>query len=84
MIGAAERELETAGVEQSPGVVLADAGYWSNDHIDSLRQRGRPRKRGASVTEAGSKWPWRGLGSGGAHCSRTPSGSRASRRPPAA
>src|SRR5215204_238174 len=40
MISAAERELETAGVEESPGVVLADAGYWSNDHIDSLRGRG--------------------------------------------
>jgi hypothetical protein len=23
-----------------PEVVLADAGYWSNDHIDSLRARG--------------------------------------------
>ena len=40
MISAAERELATAGVEESPGVVLADAGYWSNDHIDSLRERG--------------------------------------------
>jgi len=40
MIAAAERELETAGVEESPGVVLADAGYWSNEHIDSLRERG--------------------------------------------
>jgi hypothetical protein len=27
MISAAERELATAGVEESPGVVLADAGY---------------------------------------------------------
>jgi hypothetical protein len=27
-------------VKKSPGVVLADAGYWSNDHIDSLRERG--------------------------------------------
>jgi hypothetical protein len=40
MISAAERELETAGVDVAPGVVLADAGYWSNDHIDSLRDRG--------------------------------------------
>jgi transposase len=40
MITAAERELAGAGVEESPGVVLADAGYWSNDHIDSLRERG--------------------------------------------
>ena len=40
MISAAERELAAAGIEESPGVVLADAGYWSNDHIDSLRERG--------------------------------------------
>ncbi|MGH2990608.1 MAG: transposase [Gaiellaceae bacterium] len=40
MVSAAERELEDAGVEERPGIVLADAGYWSNDHIDSLRERG--------------------------------------------
>ena len=40
MITAAERELTTAGVDAKPGVVLADAGYWSNDHLDSLRERG--------------------------------------------
>jgi transposase len=40
MIAAAERELAAAGVDANPGVVLADAGYWSNDHIDSLRERG--------------------------------------------
>lgn len=40
MITAAERELAAAGIEPNPGVVLADAGYWSNEHIDSLRERG--------------------------------------------
>jgi len=40
MVSAAERELATAGVDASPEVVLADAGYWSNEHIDSLRERG--------------------------------------------
>jgi transposase len=40
MIASAERELERAGVKEKPGVVLADAGYWSNGHIDSLRERG--------------------------------------------
>jgi transposase len=40
MISAAERELKEAGVKERPEVVLADAGYWSNDHIDSLRERG--------------------------------------------
>ena len=40
MVSAAERELAEAGVEERPEVVLADAGYWSNDHIDRLRERG--------------------------------------------
>jgi len=40
VVTAAERELEKAGVEERPEVVLADAGYWSNEHIDSLRERG--------------------------------------------
>ena len=40
MIATAERELDSAGVTERPGVVLADAGYWSNGHIDSLRERG--------------------------------------------
>jgi transposase len=40
MVRAAERELQGAGVKAQPEVVLADAGYWSNDHIDSLRERG--------------------------------------------
>jgi hypothetical protein len=40
MVSAAERELQEASVKERPEVVLADAGYWSNDHIDSLRERG--------------------------------------------
>ena len=40
MVSAAERELERAGVKERPEVVLADAGYWWNDHIDALRERG--------------------------------------------
>jgi transposase len=40
MVAAAERELAGAGVEDRPEVVLADAGYWSNSHIDALRERG--------------------------------------------
>jgi transposase len=40
MASSAERELEGAGIDERPEVVLADAGYWSNDHIDSLRERG--------------------------------------------
>jgi transposase len=40
MIAAAERELSDAGITERPEVALADAGYWSNGHIDSLRERG--------------------------------------------
>jgi transposase len=40
MVASAERELQRAGFNAKPGVVLADAGYWSNSHIDSLRERG--------------------------------------------
>jgi transposase len=40
MVSAAERELAEAGVKERPGVVLADAGYWSNAHLDRLRERG--------------------------------------------
>jgi Transposase DDE domain/Transposase domain (DUF772) len=40
MIASAEQELGRAGVKERPGVVLADAGYWANGHIDSLRERG--------------------------------------------
>jgi transposase len=40
MTAAAERELADAGVTERPEVVLADAGYWSNEHIDRLRERG--------------------------------------------
>src|SRR5215218_456189 len=40
MVSAAERELAEAGISERPEVVLADAGYWSNAHIDRLRERG--------------------------------------------
>ena len=40
MIAAAERELEAAGVSETPEVVLADAGYWHHDQMDELAGRG--------------------------------------------
>jgi len=40
IVSATERELSEAGLTERPEVVLADAGYWSNDHIDALRERG--------------------------------------------
>jgi transposase len=40
MLKAAERELQARGIKEKPRVVLADAGYWSNGHMDVLRERG--------------------------------------------
>ena len=42
MIETAIRELEAAGVTETPGVVLADAGYWKNDAIEALCGEGIP------------------------------------------
>jgi transposase len=36
MIRTAIGELEAVGVTETPGVVLADAGYWKNDAIEAL------------------------------------------------
>ena len=40
MVQTAISELETAGVTETPGVVLADAGYWKNDAIETLSAQG--------------------------------------------
>jgi transposase len=40
MIRAAEHELRAAGVEQSPDVVLADAGYWHHVQMERLLSDG--------------------------------------------
>jgi hypothetical protein len=40
MLETAIRELEAVGVAETPGVVLADAGYWKNDAIDALVAQG--------------------------------------------
>ncbi len=36
MVDAAREELKGAGVNERPGVVLADAGYWKNDAIEAI------------------------------------------------
>ena len=36
MIAAARRELARAGIEQAPGAVLADAGYWHHVQMERL------------------------------------------------
>jgi len=40
MVADACEALEAAGVTDKPGVVLADAGYWRNDAIEALVERG--------------------------------------------
>ena len=45
MVATACRELEAAGVADTPGVVLADAGYWKNEAIESDRRPGHPDAR---------------------------------------
>ena len=42
MIQTAIDELTAAGVTDTPGVVLADAGYWTNDAIQTLCGEGIP------------------------------------------
>ena len=37
MVATAKADLQSAGVNEPLGVVLADAGYWSNRHIDNLQ-----------------------------------------------
>jgi len=40
MVETACRELEAAGVTETPGVVLADAGYWKNEAIEAIVGQG--------------------------------------------
>jgi transposase len=40
MVETARAELEAAGVDEAPGVVLADAGYWKNEAIEALVAQG--------------------------------------------
>ncbi len=42
MVTAAQEELHAAGVAELPGVVLADAGYWTNSAIEALCGAGIP------------------------------------------
>jgi Transposase DDE domain len=40
MVAAAERELEQAGITETPEVVVADAGYWHQVQMESIVSRG--------------------------------------------
>ena len=40
MLDAAQSELEDAGVSETPGVLLADAGYWHKEQMENVINRG--------------------------------------------
>ena len=40
MLDAAQRELDAAGVRERPGVLLADAGYWHQQQMERIIDRG--------------------------------------------
>jgi transposase len=40
MLDAAQRELEAAGVSETPGVLLADAGYWHQRQMERIVDQG--------------------------------------------
>src|ERR671916_454313 len=40
MLDAAQRELHAAGVAETPGVLLADAGYWHQQQMERIVDRG--------------------------------------------
>ena len=42
MLDAAQDELERAGVTDTPAVVVADAGYWHQDQMERVVDRGIP------------------------------------------
>ena len=42
MVEAARRELEAAGVDEQPGVIVADAGYWHQHQIEHIAGQGIP------------------------------------------
>jgi hypothetical protein len=42
MLDTAQRELHAAGVDDTPGVLLADAGYWHGEQMDRIANRGIP------------------------------------------
>ena len=42
VVTAAERELEDAGVGDRPAVVVADAGYWHKEQMETITARGIP------------------------------------------
>jgi hypothetical protein len=66
MVAATERELHAAGVDQLPGVVVADPGYWHTEQMEGIVSRGmevlvppESRLRTTAVTARSWTVSWR-------------------------
>jgi hypothetical protein len=42
IVKAAREELAAAGVSETPGVIVADAGYWHHDQMEEITAQGTP------------------------------------------
>jgi Transposase DDE domain len=66
MINATKRELEQAGVPDTPEVAAADAGYWNERHMDDLAAQGiavlippdSGKRRGGRPGWTGGRYSW--------------------------
>jgi hypothetical protein len=66
MINATKRELEQAGVPDTPEVAAADAGYWNERHMDDLAAQGiavlippdSGKRRGERPGWTGGRYSW--------------------------
>jgi len=92
MVETAIVEFERVGVAETPGVVLADAGYWKNDAIEALLSNGIPTlvapdaaqtNRGpdaAAVVTTSPAASWRPTGARSSTCAAKASSNRSSAR----
>ena len=66
VVSAARAELASAGVDEQPAMVLADAGYWHSEQMDQLAADGIPvlippdasKRRGQRPGWSGGRYAW--------------------------
>jgi transposase len=60
MLDAAQRELQAAGVTETPGVLLADAGYWHQEQMERIVGRIPVLIRPDASKRKGARPGWKG------------------------
>jgi hypothetical protein len=61
MVLATRRELANAGIDDTRGVLVADAGYWHNDQVDRVTASGLPMLVAPeAATRKGIRRGWEG------------------------